>query len=270
MSRIDNLGRILAAAILLAAVGAGCGGDKNSLGPSGTTAAPSGTSGVLSVQLQTAGSPQVQDCRDDSGRWVPPDSSKLITSLELTFDTIRIYPARADSGENRPAEHGRRCDPDSGAEFIDILSGPISVDATRLADTLTTTLNSFNVPAGSYSHLGLRISSASAVTADGQTVVVHVLTGDSLVKILVPFTVVEGQTTEIHITLDLNRAVREVPFGSGQFYLDPVLAGQGRGPHEGGPFGWGPGGRPGHGGHGGGPGGDDGGGPGHRHGGGGA
>jgi len=286
MSRKYRTILLVPAVLALVALGAGCGKDQKSVGPTSTgtqNTVTTGGAGLLSVQLQATGLKTVQNCYDDGGHWIQPDSSKLIRSLSLTFGSIRAYPAEVDSDSTsgHPWE-GHHGDPDSGAKYIEVLTGPITVDASRLADTLTATLSNANLPVGKYSHLALTFTTASAVLVDSQTVVVHILPQDSLTRILVPFTVATGQTTEIQITLNLNRAAREIPIGSGEYYLSPVLGGKGIGPHDGGPggfggghgegpgappdssgadsTGWGHGGPPpGHGDHGGGPGGNHGG-----------
>jgi len=261
MSRNRPLISLAVALGLAALVASGCGTDHGAASPTSTTnLSNSSGSGLLSVQLATAGTGSVLCFPDSAGHGGPPDTTKKILSLNLTFDTVRVYPARADSdslapcGGHGPRGHG---DPDSAAAYIELLTSPISVDAMELGDTLTSILANATLPSGRYSHLALHIAAASAVTNDSAQVTVSVAGRDSLVRVLTPFTVAEGQTTEVRITINLLRAVRELPPGSGTYVLAPVLAGRGRGPHGGPPEGGGgghhgPGGPPGHGGPGGG------------------
>jgi len=176
--------------------------------------------------------------------------------LDLTFDTIRLYPALFDSavgdGGVDSLRHGGRhgpgggpghgpghvpgegpgpCDPDSGRNYVEILTDPVTVDVVALGTELSRLIGAAAVPAGDYGHLSLRVVAASALTDSGATVPVTVASRDSLLRVMSRFTVVEGQETEIPVVIDLDRSVREVPPGSGNLVLRPVLfGGEPRGP----------------------------------------
>jgi hypothetical protein len=263
LSRRASLG-CLVALLGVGILGLGCGQDGSQQGnPAAPNSLGTGTGEVLvTVLLPTttaskSDAPAGLDCRSrlrDSG----------IAQLLLTFDSIRLYP-RSDSlplgphprpdslppgprPDSLPPGHpiGPCCPADS-ASFIEILTSPVTVDAMQLADTLSALLTSATVPAGNYSHLALRIPSASAVTDSGLTVPVVPMCPDSLLRVLSHFSVVDGQAVEIQFRVDLDRSVREVPPGSGNYFLLPVFSGEmhtpGRG-HRGGPGGpGGPGGR---------------------------
>jgi len=266
-----GLGALLAGVGMLAL---GCGLDHSQLltpaapDPSGSSA----VNGAVSVRFSAASS-SVDGTPAGIGR---PLSNSGIARLFLTFDTIRLYPTSdsmpghgpgSDSlppnprPDSLPPGHGHHgglmCPADTS--YIEILTSPVTVDALQLADTLGTLLTSANVPAGNYLHLALRISAASAVTDSGATVTVALASPNSLLRVLGHFSVVEGQAVEIQIRIDLDRSVREVPPGSGNWVLMPAISGEmhrhGGGGMGGGHGGMGGGGMGGHGGGGRGPGG---------------
>lgn len=257
-----GLGALLAGVGMLAL---GCGLDHSQLltpaapDPSGSSA----VNGAVSVRFSTASS-SVDGTPAGIGR---PLANSGIARLFLTFDTIRLYPmsdsmpGHGPGPDSLPPGHGHHCRPRGPADssYVEILTNPVTVDAMQLADTLGTLLTSANVPAGNYSHLALRISAASAITDSGATVPVALASHDSLLGVLGHFSVVEGQAVEIQIRIDLDRSVREVPPGSGNWVLMPVISGamhrHGDGGMGGGHGGMGGGGMGGHGGGGRGPGG---------------
>ena len=70
----------------------------------------------------------------------------------------------------------------------------------------------------------LRLADAWVVTAEGDEVPAELPGGDqNWLKIIVPFTVEDGQVTEIVIAFDLSRSIVETPPGSGNFKIKPVL-----------------------------------------------
>jgi len=236
-------------------LGAGCGQDGSSPLSSGidsisdTSSGTGSASGVGVVSVSLSRGVQAEDGTvTATGRPPLPDSD--IAQLFLTFDSIRIYPmpdsVPADSGRyggHGPHGPGPFCPPDS-TNYIEMLTDPITVDVMTLSETLGTLLDSDQVPEGDYSHLALRISQAWAFTDSGQQVTVALAGPDSLLRVLSHFSVVAGEPTEIEISIDLDRSVHEVPPGSGNYVLKPVLFGEFHGPGggHGGPHGGGPGG----------------------------
>jgi len=212
------------AAILLVACGgllAGCSGQSSQ-----SVTAPGASQGAVALRFAN-GSGSAGGIDTGSGEtpsWHCPLPGSGVTQLSITFDTIRLFPAESDD-EDCGAPHDT-------AAYVEFLTGPITVDATALADSLDAFLGSVVVPAGSYSHLALHISAATAVTESGETVNVVPACGDSLLVIRSRFTVVEGEAITIRIFIDLDRSVHEMPPGSGNFVLTPFFIADERGPEN--------------------------------------
>jgi hypothetical protein len=113
--------------------------------------------------------------------------------------------------------------------YVEILTDPVTVNVVALSTELSRLIGAAAVPAGNYARLALRVIAASALTDSGAAVPVTVASRDSLLRIMSRFTVVEGQQTVIPVVIDLDRSVREVPPGSGNLVLRPVLFGGGPG-----------------------------------------
>jgi hypothetical protein len=223
---------LVVAAVFLAAYLVGCSGDRPAApSVSGETSALTG-SGPVTVELVSRGADAAQTTGE---RGNGPLHDNGISQLFLTFGTIRLYPATGDSlpPGGHHGGHGGPCDPDSSG-FIELAADPITVDALDLGSTLGALLAQLEAPAGTYSHLAVRLTAAYAVRDSGGQVPITVPARDSLLKVMSRFTVTPDSATVISIVLDLDRSIHEVPPGSGNYVLRPVLFGElHHGPHGG-------------------------------------
>jgi hypothetical protein len=179
---------------------------------------------MVAVGLQVAGT---ESLAGNGGLRVPSAGDSIeFSALFLTFDSIRVYVAGAQCDSSGQGWHGGSGDP----EYIEILVDPVTVDAVELDSTLTALLGSAELPTGTYSHLSLGIVEAWAITPEGEEVEVIVPgTGDPSLRVMVSFTVEEGQVSAITIVVNLERSLREMPPGSGRIVLMPVLRGESTG-----------------------------------------
>jgi hypothetical protein len=240
MLRLTSILGLATLSILLTILSAGCGSESAITQPSlGEQVERTGeATGLVAVQLQTIGLVGDSSAYHD-GHGDGPHRGTALSSISLTFDAIRIYPACADSdgvggNENGNPDRNRHGDCGGSPEcgFIEILTDPVTVNLSDLGAGLTEQLGTLDVPTGEYSHLAVHISAAEGTTVDGETVEVVIANRDDMLKVRVPFTVEEGYVSAIVLVIDLSRSVREVPPGSGSFVLIPVLHGENRGQHE--------------------------------------
>jgi hypothetical protein len=228
MNRWLSVGWAPVAAVLLLGVAFwGCGSESDLTSPeSSFNPPPAGSgAGLLAVEIESFGS--LDDALEgvfaaaesDSGKGQGHKERTPLTALFVTFDAIRVYPACEDSegiGED-----------DGECEYLEFLiEPPVTVNVAELDSTLTTVLGTLEIPMGDYTHISLRLADAWVVTAEGDEVPAELPGGDqNWLKIIVPFTVGDGQVTEIVIAFDLSRSIVETPPGSGNFKIKPVLHG---------------------------------------------
>lgn len=223
-SRLWIVGMALLAAGALAA---GCGSNATSPGSRTTSGSVAvGMRAATSQESAALGSTTTLDgdgAMGGSARGVP------LQSLALTIDRIRIYPAEHDSSgsDDRLGEDHGEGDADSASTPpLDFAIPSQRVEVSALGDSLTILLASLNVPDGKYTHLSIHVTAADGVLQDGQTIQVHLVRPDDLLMVQVPFTVTAGAVTPIVLVVDLTRSVHEVPPGSGNYVLRPVLWGE--------------------------------------------
>jgi len=238
MIRLSSFLCVVTMSVLLGLLSAGCGSERGIIQPTvGEQVDLTGDLGLVAIQLQAAGVTGDSSAYHD-GHGEGPHRGTELSSLTLTFDAIRIYPTCADSDrvgvENGNPDHDREGDCDGSAEcgYVEVLTDPITVELSILGETLTELLGALDVPSGEYSHLSLHIPTAEATTVDGETVEVTIANRDKMLKVRFSFAIEEGMVTEIAIVIDLSRSVREVPPGSGDFVLIPILHGEDWGQHE--------------------------------------
>ncbi|MBD3335298.1 MAG: DUF4382 domain-containing protein [Candidatus Eisenbacteria bacterium] len=223
----------------------GCGEGSDPAGPQATNLAGEGQ---LIVGLSVASDPETPF----PGDGFPDGETVELAALYLTINGITAYhmPETPDSscmpgdgpqepdgdppgprhgdpagphGDDPPGPHG----PHGLCEPVELPIDPITVDVTALDSTLTVLLGAGDLPAGAYSHLELGLSDAWIVTLEDEEIPVSLpARGDSSLKVMTRFSVEEDGVTGIAIVIDLERSVREIPPGSGQYILRPVLWGE--------------------------------------------
>ncbi len=228
----------------------GCGSESDITSPDRTYSPPPAGSGagLLAVEIESFGS--LNDGLDGMFATAESDSGKghkertPLAGLFVTFDSVRVYPACEDSvddggldttgtdttsaaawygplDEGEEGEHDGDCAP---LEFS--IDPPVTVDVAGLDSTLTEVLGALEIPMGDYTHLTLRLADSWVVTETGDEVPAELPGGDqNWLKVIVPFTVEDGQVTAIVVAFDLSRSVVEAPPGSGNFKIKPVLHG---------------------------------------------
>jgi hypothetical protein len=248
----------LALAVAVGAGVAGCGSDSSPTTPQGVyTPPPSGSGmGLLAVSLNATGSVNDPSTAASTGQ-LPQDPARTsISALWVTFDSIRVFPACDDSaGDDSTGNgddstfaaspwHGLSLLGDEGdstgegddsthtdCDYIEVLTDSITVDVAGLDTTLTSLLGTLDLPQGRYTHLALHVADAWVITQDGDSVQADLPGRNDLLKVIFPFTIADGQVTDIVIVFDLDRSIVETPPGSGNFKVKPVLHGA-WGPHD--------------------------------------
>ncbi len=246
------LGKLLIASALTLAVGAGlvgCGSSSNPAAPGNVFSPPPAGSGMglLAVSLNTVGSVNAA-----ATMGVHPLGSDRtpISAVWITFDSIRVYPACEDSADDDTT--GEEEDSTSAAKrwnglsflhddhdstgggddsthadcgAVEVLTDPVTVNLAGLDTTLSEFLGTLELPQGDYSHLALHVADGWVVTQAGDSIRADVPGNNDMLKVIFPFTVSDGQVTDIVIVFDLDKSVVEAPPGSGNFKIKPVLHG---------------------------------------------
>ena len=163
-----------------------------------------------SVQAWSCPGDTMNDADDDSVNDADDDSSGV------EHDAAHLQPlSEGDDDHDGEAE-------DDSCQAVSVLAdSTITLSASGLDTTLTALLGRGDVPAGNYDFLVLGISQALVVTQAGDTVAAKVPSGH--IKVKSHFSVGEGGVTQILIVFDVNRSVIEVPPGSLNFIVKPVL-----------------------------------------------
>lgn len=224
--RLDVGWAPVAVVLLLGVAFWGCGSESDLTTPeSSFNPPPAGSgAGLLAVEIESFGS--LDDglegvfavAESDSGEGQGHKERTPLTALFVTFDAVRVYPACEDSAG---VEETDEC---AYLEFL--IEPPVTVNVADLDSTLTTVLGTLEIPMGDYTHISLRLADAWVVTAEGDEVPAELPGGDqNWLKVIVPFTVEDGQVTEIVIAFDLSRSIVETPPGSANFKIKPVLHG---------------------------------------------
>ena len=220
----------------------GCTSDVTAPG-SGLQAPPAGSgAGLLAVEVESFGS---LNTGADLFAAAPADSSHghgrrtPVTALYVTFDSLRVFPACEDSldgGDSTMAASGQAFrfhgngdgmhEFDGECGYFDLLTEPVTVNVADLDSTLTEILGTLQLPEGDYTHLALHLADAWVVTADGDSVAAFLPGGmENWLKVIVPFSVEDGEVTVILISFDLDHSLVEAPPGSLHFLVKPVLHG---------------------------------------------
>ncbi len=152
----------------------------------------------------------------------PPDEE--ITAVVVTVSGLRIHRAEAEqeqqeSGTGNQTQEQEQQSGDGG-EWIDIpIAGNMtSFDLLQVKD-IQAFFGSANVSAGKYTQVRLVVDAAQVSTADGQTRDATVNSGE--IKIVRPFDIVEGETTELLLDFDAGHSV--IFTGNGKVMIKPVI-----------------------------------------------
>jgi hypothetical protein len=140
------------------------------------------------------------------------------TSMEEGDDeAMHLEPLHDGEDDDDNDEEG-----DDECQSFGVMSdSTVTVSVSGLDTTLTALLGSSSLPAGDYDFLVLGIVDAYVVTQAGDTMEAKVPSGH--IKVKSPFSIREGGSTEILIVFDVNRSVVEIPPGSMNFLVKPVL-----------------------------------------------
>ena len=252
-----SFGKFLIASALTLAMAAGagllgCGSNSNPAAPGNAYAPPPAGSGMglLAVSLNTVGSVNAPAAGSPAGMQPHGPGHTPLAAVWITFDSIRVYPACDDSAGDDTTGEGEDStsaatrwnglsflhdDHDStgggddsthaDCDYIEVLTDPITVNLAGLDTTLTELLGTLELPQGDYTHMALHVADGWVVTQAGDSVEADVPGNNDLLKVIFPFTVSDGQVTEIVIVFDLDKSVVEAPPGSGNFKIKPVLHG---------------------------------------------
>jgi hypothetical protein len=241
----SNMLMVLLSLMVVSGLLVGCGSEDNPSEPGALYNPPATGSGLglLAVQLEAFGGPLDSDWHQRHHEY---GDHTQITSLFMTFDSIRVYASCecADStmwddsdpcGGNRyRGEHDDDHPEGPQGEYFELLTEPVTLDVMDLGPALTILLGTMELPAGDYSHVVLHVTDATVVTLDGETVPVTLPEdGGVFVPVAIRFTILDGEVTEIVIVHDLTRSIHEEPPGSGKFFITPFMEGHHQhGDHE--------------------------------------
>lgn len=152
----------------------------------------------------------------------PPDEE--ITAVVVTVSGLRIHRAEAEQEQQQSGTGDQTQEQEQqsgdGGEWIDIpIAGDMtSFDLLQVRD-VQAFFGSASVSAGKYTQVRLVVDAAQVSTADGQTRDATVNSGE--IKIVRPFDIVEGETTELLLDFDAEHSV--IFTGNGKVMLKPVI-----------------------------------------------
>lgn len=248
-------------AVIMGAVGlalawmvGGCNSNDASTTPDSPFTPPAaGTGlGLLALELESFGTPL-----DRGGAMDGAD----VTSLFITLDSIRAYPGcdgegitghhhhdgeggdgsmrgpethEGDGeGPGGPCHDGESSDghyphlDDEDGGYFEMLAEPVTVDLLNLGTSLVGVLGTLEIPAGEYRHVRLHVLDAWVIETDGDRGTVRLPEDwDGYLDVMLPFTIVDGEVTELYTVLDLSDSLTEDPPGSGEYVFSPILHGE--------------------------------------------
>ncbi len=162
----------------------------------------------------------------------PGNGPQTVTALNLTTKKVEVHLASVGKFKDpdvatpsgtvipsiSPSEKGQPVD---HWETLTITS-PLTVDLVALAKTKDfSALGLTTLAEGRYTEIRLYVSSATATLADGTTVVLQIPGKNNIVRVIHPFIVTAGQTTQITMDFDAQHSV--IKTGNG-YILKPVIA----------------------------------------------
>ena len=150
----------------------------------------------------------------------PPD--KEVTAVVVTVSGLRIHRAEAEQEQSGTGNQTQEQEQQSGdgGEWIDIpISGNMTTfDLLQVRD-VQAFFGSANVTAGTYTQVRIVVDAARVSTSDGETHDATVNSGE--IKIVRPFDIVEGETTELLLDFDADHSVTFT--GNGKVMVKPVI-----------------------------------------------
>ncbi len=172
-----------------------------------------------------------------------PFPFEFIESAVVTLTRVSVHKAGptepADTEESVNADEqasGQAVEEDDGqdGEWITIFedSAGKDFDLVELRNGRTNLLANTELPAGTYNQVRLVVSGGEVTLTDGRTFPLKVPSGDtSGIKLHFTFEVVEGETTDLLLDVDLSRTFKPIPGGKidtpdqiKQFHFHPSIA----------------------------------------------
>jgi hypothetical protein len=175
-----------------------------------TVGACSGGAGTLSLKLTDA----------------PPDLTAL-SAVTVTLARVEAHFAGDGPDDEMVTDAGTKADDDNGKEagWQTVLSTPRSFDLLKLQNDVTTTLGELSLPPGKITQIRLFIDPAGPndiTLASGQMCTMDLREVDQTgVKIVHPFKITAGHTTEVVLDFDVKASVQMD--GPCVFRLSPVI-----------------------------------------------
>ncbi len=210
---------------LLVLVLSGCAGTT---APAATTTAAGTTTSASTASITTNPTTTTGNSETATGTITvyvtdaPPDEE--ITAVVVTVSGLRVHRAETEqeqqqSGTGNQTQEQEQQSGDGG-EWIDIpITGNMTTfDLLHFRD-IQALFGSANVTAGKYTQVRLAVDAAQVSTADGQTRDATVNSGE--IKIVRPFDIVEGETTELLLDFDAEKSV--IFTGNGKVMIKPVI-----------------------------------------------
>ena len=124
-----------------------------------------------------------------------------------------------DDDEDEDDENDEDCD-----HFTVMNDSTVTMSAGDLDTVLAGFVGSALLPEGDYDFIVLGNAEAWVVTAAGETLDAKIPSGR--LKVKAPFTILDGNTTDLVLVWNINRSVVETPPGSENFILKPVIHSQ--------------------------------------------
>jgi hypothetical protein len=137
------------------------------------------------------------------------DPIDTVTRLNVSIDSIEVY------GDGPPRQLRLNEDVEQPVNILDLENGLFAtlVDGSENENVL---------PAGTYGNLKIRISDASVnLTEDPEEVPTPATVPPDKFNVAGPFTITDGQITELYLVFHANNAVRR--HGGGEYWIHPAL-----------------------------------------------
>ena len=145
-------------------------------------------------------------------------------AVNVTISSISVHYADGTEDTEGEEEEGEEEAPAKAAatdgSWIEVATGPMSVDLLTLANGATLMLGTTELAAGQYTQVRLAVESAEVVI-DGESIPLTV--PSSNIKLIHPFTVEADAVTELVLDFDAERSVHVTGGNNPKYMMNPTI-----------------------------------------------
>ena len=140
-------------------------------------------------------------------------------AVNVTISTVSVHYADGTDNTEGEEEAPAKAAVADGS-WIDVTTGPMTVDLLTLANGVTLMLGTTELAAGQYTQVRLAVESAEVVI-DGQSIPLTVPSSD--IKLIHPFTVETDAVTELMIDFNAERSIHATGDNNVKYMMNPTI-----------------------------------------------